>query len=117
MFPLNEINGIIEWIDNLQPLRGIVNRIMRDKIGNNWNPVEEIKQFQVLQNKNPSDVQGLKALYLKCVEKHPPMFAYWFTQNFPDPQSWFMARLAYTRTTAVMSMVGYLLGKLLLLKL
>ena len=27
-----------------------------------------------------------------------------------DPQSWFMARLAYIRTTAAMSMVGYLLG-------
>ena len=29
---------------------------------------------------------------------------------FSDPQSWFMARLAYIRTTATMSMVGYLLG-------
>ena len=38
------------------------------------------------------------------------MFAEWFTRSFPDPQTWHLARLGYTRTTAVMSMVGYLLG-------
>lgn len=29
---------------------------------------------------------------------------------FPEPEAWFAARLAYTRTTAVMSMVGHVLG-------
>lgn len=31
-------------------------------------------------------------------------------RTFPDPTSWFSARLAYCRTTAVMSVVGYILG-------
>ena len=42
--------------------------------------------------------------------RHPPVFSEWFSRTFPDPQTWHLARLGYTRTTAVMSMVGYLLG-------
>ena len=34
------------------------------------------------------------------------MFGDWFVRTFPDPQTWFMARLNYARTTAVMSMVS-----------
>ena len=56
------------------------------------------------------DFTGNKAKYNTLIKRHPPVFAEWFVRNFPDPQAWFMARLAFTRTTAVMSMVGYLLG-------
>lgn len=38
------------------------------------------------------------------------MFYKWFIQNFPDPSSWYRARLAFSRTTAVMCMVGYTVG-------
>ena len=38
------------------------------------------------------------------------MFSHWFLATFPDPQDWFMARLNYVRTTAVMSMVGFIVG-------
>lgn len=62
--------------------------------------------------------------------RHPPVFGEWFLRMFPDPTSWFAcysyemlwplytcfvhcrysSRLAYAHTTAVMSMVGYILG-------
>ena len=38
------------------------------------------------------------------------MLGLWFKQTFPDPTQWYYARLAYIRTTAVMSIVGYVLG-------
>lgn len=31
-------------------------------------------------------------------------------RNFPDPCKWYAARLAFTHTSAVMSMVGFVLG-------
>lgn len=34
----------------------------------------------------------------------------WFVEMFPETEAWFTARLRYTRSTAVMSMVGYVLG-------
>lgn len=106
MIPLNEANGIIEWVNNLQPLRAILSKLYKEKLGKNAMKQEELKAFVT----SPSDVEGNKAKYIKLIKRHPPVFAEWFVRNFPDPQAWFMARLAYTRTTAVMSMVGYLLG-------
>lgn len=40
----------------------------------------------------------------------PPIFYKWFLEKFPDPLAWFNARTAYTRTCAVMSMVGAIVG-------
>ena len=41
---------------------------------------------------------------------YPPVFHEWFVEMFPEPDAWFAARLKYTRSCAVMSMVGYVLG-------
>ena len=38
------------------------------------------------------------------------MFHRWFVAQFPEPSTWFAARLRYTRSCAVMSMVGTILG-------
>lgn len=51
-----------------------------------------------------------KMLLEKLLPRHPPVLADWFRMTFPDPYSWYEARNAYIRTTAVMSMVGYILG-------
>ncbi len=48
--------------------------------------------------------------YSELTRRFPSVFAEWFVRSFPDPQTWFLARLGYTHTTAAMSMVGYLLG-------
>jgi len=42
--------------------------------------------------------------------RHKPQLGAWFMERFPEPAAWFQARLAFTRTTAVMSMVGYVIG-------
>lgn len=42
--------------------------------------------------------------------KHPPIFSKWFHERFTTPHNWYQARSSYIRTTAVMSIVGYILG-------
>ena len=106
MVPLNETNGIIEWVNNLQPFRAILTKLYKEKLGKAMLTGQELKNYIT----SATDVEGNKLKYFKLLAKHPPIFAEWFVRNFPDPQAWFMARLAFTRTTAVMSMVGYLLG-------
>lgn len=34
----------------------------------------------------------------------------WFIETFPGPEAWYSARLMFTRTSAVMSIVGHILG-------
>lgn len=42
--------------------------------------------------------------------RFPPVFHEWFLKTFPEPSAWLAARLAYGRTYAVMSIVGFVLG-------
>jgi serine/threonine-protein kinase ATR len=42
--------------------------------------------------------------------QYPPVFHEWFVERFPEPGQWFSSRLSYSRTLAVMSIVGYVLG-------
>ena len=40
----------------------------------------------------------------------PPVLQHWFVDSFSEPSAWFEARLAYTRSCAVMSMIGFTVG-------
>ncbi len=39
-----------------------------------------------------------------------PVFHEWFLETFPEPSAWLTGRLVYTRSAAVTSMVGFILG-------
>jgi serine/threonine-protein kinase ATR len=42
--------------------------------------------------------------------RFPPLFHNWFLETFPEPSVWLSSRLAYSRTAAVMSIIGFILG-------
>lgn len=46
----------------------------------------------------------------KLLPRHPAILSEWFRRKFPDAHHWYQARTAYIRTSAVISMVGYILG-------
>ena len=72
---MNETNGIIEWIDNLMPMRGIVMKLVKEKYG-----VTKISpELQTV----PGDVVGNKKKFDTLLKYHPPVFADWFVRNFP----------------------------------
>lgn len=48
--------------------------------------------------------------FRNVTRKFQPVMRYWFTENFTDPDDWFARRLAYTRSTAAISMLGHVLG-------
>ena len=107
VIPLNETNGIIEWVNNVVPFRTIITKLYKEKLGKNYMRPQEINDYTC----NPGEVQKNKKNYDYLLKRHTPaVFGEWFVNNFPDPQAWFMARMSYTRTTAVMSMVCYLIG-------
>ena len=103
--PLNETCGLIEWVDNLKTFREILVRIYRQKgIETNWT------EIRTLLEESCSHVNKLPIFTQKILPKFPPVFHEWFVDMFPEPSAWFSARLKYTRSCAVMSMVGHVLG-------
>ncbi|GLI80066.1 serine/threonine-protein kinase M1 [Penicillium ochrochloron] len=105
--PLNEECGIIEWVDNLRTLRDIIVKHLRERrIAPNYT---EIRHYldEICADKTFSK---LSLFNTKILAKLPAVLHEWFIEMFPETESWFTARLRYTRSSAVMSMVGYVLG-------
>ncbi|KAJ5180764.1 hypothetical protein N7492_003974 [Penicillium capsulatum] len=104
--PLNEECGLIEWVDNLITLRIIVTKLLRERgLAPNYT---EINHY--LKEICTGSASKLALWDTKILAKLPPVLHEWFIEMFPETEAWFTARLRYTRSTAVMSMVGYVLG-------
>ncbi|KAH8201173.1 hypothetical protein TruAng_004641 [Truncatella angustata] len=103
--PLNEECGIIEWIDGLKTLRDILLNIYRSRgIVPNYNSLAQMMKDAAMNEKNT------KIFTDSVLGMFPPVLPYWFISQFPNSSAWFAARLRYTRSCAVMSMVGTILG-------
>lgn len=107
VYPLNEECGILEWVPNLIPYR----QILLEKY--------ESKNLST-SNRQLRDIINLpiphKEIYLEhLLPRFPSVFYEWFYERFPlfpsqHQSCWYNARLCYTRTMAVMSMFGYVMG-------
>jgi serine/threonine-protein kinase ATR len=103
--PLNEECGLIEWVDGLKTLRDILLGLYKPTgIQPNYREIESL-----CEEATRSEAK-LPYFTDKVLGMFPPIFHRWFVQQFPEPSTWFAARLRYTRSCAVMSMVGTILG-------
>ncbi|KAF3901919.1 hypothetical protein ABW21_db0206080 [Orbilia brochopaga] len=103
--PLNEECGLIEWVNNLRPLRDILLKSYKNK-----NIVVNYTEIRAILDEACKDPSRYHLFNDTVVSRFPDVFHEWFVETFPEPETWFAARLAYVRTTAVISMVGYILG-------
>uniref|UniRef100_A0A671M5G3 Serine/threonine-protein kinase ATR n=1 Tax=Sinocyclocheilus anshuiensis TaxID=1608454 RepID=A0A671M5G3_9TELE len=106
VIPLNEECGIIEWVNNTAGVRHILTKLYKEK----GIYVSGTELRKLILPKTASFQEKLKLHKDVLCARHPPVFHEWFLQTFPDPTSWYNSRSAYCRSTAVMSMVGYILG-------
>ncbi|KAF9122997.1 serine/threonine-protein kinase M1 [Mortierella sp. 14UC] len=100
--PLNEDYGLIEWVHNTVPYRQLIHKLY--KLNNHTSPANaEVKRYL--------DHEDHVRLFVKeLLPKFPPVFYQWFKEIAPEPTAWFATRLRFTRTAAVMSMAGYIVG-------
>lgn len=103
--PLSEESGTIEWVEGIKPLRDILLKLYQRKgIHPNYN------ELRSLLNEASADPSHVDIFTHKVLPVFPPMLHEWFTEMFPAPDAWFVARLRYARSAAVMSMAGHILG-------
>ncbi|XP_057494820.1 serine/threonine-protein kinase ATR isoform X1 [Actinidia eriantha] len=108
VIPLTEDCGMVEWVPHTRGLRHILQDIYiscgkfdRQKT----NP--QIKRiYDQCQGKIPED----EMLKSKILPMFPPAFHKWFLNTFSEPAAWFRARVAFSHTAAVWSMVGHIVG-------
>lgn len=103
--PLNEECGIIEWVDGLRTIRDILLNIYRTRsIVPNYQQLAQMMKDALIGENN------IKLFTEDILGMFPAVLPNWFIAQFPNPSAWFTARLRYTRSCAVMSMVGTILG-------
>ncbi len=104
--PLSEENGIIEWVPNLQGLRPIVADLIKE-IGKG---MKLSVITDLLEPSKAGPAQRVKNFTEVLLPAHPPMLSEWFRRSFPDPSQWYVAISNFIHTTAVMSILGFVLG-------
>ncbi len=103
--PMNEESGIIEWVSNLRTFKEILCD-QYDKCGIKIPSLGQVRDMEM--EKMPVDRRRKR--FLELVQLHAPVFDNWFREQFSNPHNYFQARSAYIKSTAVMSMIGYMMG-------
>ncbi|KAG8968537.1 serine/threonine-protein kinase M1 [Tulasnella sp. 419] len=107
VIPLNEECGLIEWVPNTIGLRFVLAKLYEAR-GIALYPKPVTEEYERARDRG--EKYAAKSLIEITLPQYPPVFHEWFIATFSEPTAWFASRLAYGRTAAVMSMVGYILG-------
>lgn len=111
---LNEECGILEWVDNTACLRHVVNdahTVSPDQYPNiSYRDVYH--NYVEMQTKFDDDMESLVSAYEALIVStgYRACFHQWFLEKFADPTEWLEARTTYTRSVAVWSGVGHVIG-------
>ncbi|RBR09820.1 uncharacterized protein FIESC28_09699 [Fusarium coffeatum] len=107
VLPLTASSGLIEFVPNTIPLHEFLMPAHERYYPKDLKGSQCRKEIFGVQNRT---VDTRVTTYRKVTEKFHPVMRYFFMENFMDPDEWFLKRLAYTRSTAAISMLGHVLG-------
>lgn len=114
IIPLTPNSGLLQWVSDTIPLSEyLVGTHKNHTVGahfryrpDDWLSIDCRKKMEVAQTQK---LQVLRA-YNDICQKFKPVMHQFFVEKFPNPSDWFTRRLAYTRSVAVNSIVGYIIG-------
>jgi ataxia telangiectasia mutated family protein len=100
----------VEWCNDTRPLsdylvrggRSAHRRLRPDDITN------EVARSEM--EIDPPIFASQRAAFASVCDRFKPVMHNFFIESFPAPSQWYERRLAYTRSVAVSSMVGYIIG-------
>ena len=103
--PLSQGSGLISWCEGAISLAAYL--IHNSGAHQRYHPHDEKSEtcdhnFRLAPNKLKS--------YRAICERFHPVFRFFFFEKFLDAATWFQRRVQYTRSVAVASMAGYILG-------
>lgn len=107
VMPLTARSGLMEFVANTEPLHEWLMPAHE-----RYNP-KDIRPSQCRKQINDIQRESLNmrvSTYRKVTEKFHPVMRYFFLESYPDPDDWYSKRLAYTRSTAAISILGHVLG-------
>eukprot|EP01080_Neovahlkampfia_damariscottae_P001910 gene1910-1050_t len=116
VIPLSPTSGLLGWVENTMPLAewltGTPGKNEKQSGHVRYHPNEpspgDIRKRMSQYDQKSSDEKYEN--YKKVAKKFTPVFHHFFLENFSMPSEWFSKRIAYTRSVASNSCVGYVIG-------
>ncbi|THG95872.1 hypothetical protein EW026_g5857 [Hermanssonia centrifuga] len=106
---LNEECGFIQWVHNTVPLGELsVAKLSAELMIFRLENAQMGSIFGRIKQSPDKDAANL--FVHEILPMFPPVLHEWFIEMFPEPSAWLAGRLTYSRTVAVMSMIGAILG-------
>jgi serine-protein kinase ATM len=107
VLPLTMNAGIIEFVSNTIPLHEYSLPAHQKYFPKDWKPNKCRKEISDAQSKSlPTRIQT----YRNVCTNFQPVLRHFFFERFLNPDDWFTRRLAYSRSTAAISILGHVLG-------
>lgn len=107
VIPLGPTGGIIEFVQNTVALMDYLQPTHKRFRPHDWDS-NKAREF-MKKNQTKSTAERYKS-YLEIERNLRPVLHMLFTDHFSSPEEWFTNRIRYTRSTAAISMIGYILG-------
>lgn len=107
VLPLTATSGIIEFVPNTIPLHDYLMPAHQRHFPKDLKPTACRKYIADAMSKSVD--QRIKT-FRQVTEHFHPVLRYFFMERFENPDEWFERRLAYTRSTAAISILGHVLG-------
>lgn len=113
VLPLSQKSGLIQWCNNTQAFGEYL--IGRDKKSGAHklyypNDYSAANCRQMMTKARTESLEVRYNVFQDILNNFHAVFRNFFFENYPSPHEWYKRRLAYTRSVATNSMVGYILG-------
>jgi ataxia telangiectasia mutated family protein len=107
VLPLSAQSGIMEFVQNTMAMQDVLIPLH-----------EKYHPKELTTSSCRSKVNGVSAqssdtrikVFRDVMARFSPVMRFFFFEHFVDPEEWFEKRLAYTRSTAAISILGHIVG-------
>ncbi|XP_063617686.1 serine-protein kinase ATM [Cydia splendana] len=111
--PMSRQSGVLEWCEGTLPLGAYLVGTGTTGAHARYRPKDisctaARAKFTTIQNKRT--LSEKLAIFMGILKNFKPVFHNFFTEQYLDPVTWYERRLAYTKSVATSSMMGYILG-------
>ncbi|KAF2797348.1 hypothetical protein K505DRAFT_269659 [Melanomma pulvis-pyrius CBS 109.77] len=107
VLPLSTRSGLMEFVPNTMPLHQWVMPAHEKYYPNDLKGDKFRKDIAACQG---DLLSNRVKIWKRDAEQFHPVMRYFLLERFEDPDEWFEKRLAYTRSTAAISILGHVLG-------
>ncbi|PKA53875.1 Serine/threonine-protein kinase ATM [Apostasia shenzhenica] len=106
--PFTPSAGVVEWVDRTIPLGEYL--LGSSRIGGAHGRYGAGDWSFLQCREHMTNEKDKRKAFLNVCNNFRPVMRYFFLERFLQPADWFENRLAYTRSMAASSMVGYIVG-------